>query len=150
MRKNEVADQPPISRFTSAASSRGTKTSAGGLQALWTRSATSQPEIQADLCPSADLFRPRRNQLPCGGRCLTAKQSFGIGSVLMRDMINWSRRFRGCAMAPGKLLTVALVLAMFTVFGYAADGPPVRHVVLVSVDGLAASYLNDPRAEMPT
>ena len=51
-------------------------------------------------------------------------------------------------MAPGKLLTVALVLAMFTVFGYAADGPPVRHVVLVSVDGLAASYLDDPRAEM--
>src|SRR5438034_7370900 len=33
---------------------------------------------------------------------------------------------------------------------HAADGPPVRHVVLVSVDGLAASYLNDPRAEMPT
>jgi predicted AlkP superfamily pyrophosphatase or phosphodiesterase len=33
---------------------------------------------------------------------------------------------------------------------YAADGPLVRHVVLVSVDGLAASYFNDPRAEMPT
>jgi predicted AlkP superfamily pyrophosphatase or phosphodiesterase len=32
----------------------------------------------------------------------------------------------------------------------AADGPPVKHVVLVSVDGLAASYLDDPRAEMPT
>lgn len=32
----------------------------------------------------------------------------------------------------------------------AADGPPVKHVVLVSVDGLAASYLNDPRAQMPT
>src|SRR5215813_12410541 len=32
----------------------------------------------------------------------------------------------------------------------AADGPPVRHVVLVSVDGLAASYLDDPRADMPT
>src|SRR3954465_13238985 len=32
----------------------------------------------------------------------------------------------------------------------AADGPPVRHVVLVSVDGLAASYLDDPRAELPT
>src|SRR5262245_45270244 len=32
----------------------------------------------------------------------------------------------------------------------AADGPAVRHVVLVSVDGLAASYLDDPRAEMPT
>src|SRR3954465_14162240 len=32
----------------------------------------------------------------------------------------------------------------------AADGPPVKHVVLVSIDGLAASYLDDPRAEMPT
>ena len=32
----------------------------------------------------------------------------------------------------------------------AADGPPVKHVVLVSGDGLAASYLDDPRAEMPT
>jgi len=30
----------------------------------------------------------------------------------------------------------------------AADGP-IRHVVLVSVDGLAGSYLNDPRAKMP-
>ncbi len=27
---------------------------------------------------------------------------------------------------------------------------PVRHVVLVSIDGLAASYLNDPRAQLPT
>jgi predicted AlkP superfamily pyrophosphatase or phosphodiesterase len=32
----------------------------------------------------------------------------------------------------------------------AADGPELPHVVLVSVDGLAASYLDDPRAEMPT
>src|SRR4029078_12590957 len=31
-----------------------------------------------------------------------------------------------------------------------ADGPPIRHVVLVSIDGLAASYLDDPRADMPT
>jgi predicted AlkP superfamily pyrophosphatase or phosphodiesterase len=28
--------------------------------------------------------------------------------------------------------------------------PAVRHVVLVSIDGLAASYLNDPRAQLPT
>jgi predicted AlkP superfamily pyrophosphatase or phosphodiesterase len=27
---------------------------------------------------------------------------------------------------------------------------PARHVVLVSIDGLAASYLNDPKAELPT
>lgn len=32
----------------------------------------------------------------------------------------------------------------------AADGPVVKHVVLVSIDGLAASYLDDPRAELPT
>lgn len=33
--------------------------------------------------------------------------------------------------------------------GMAADGA-VQHVVLVSIDGLAASYLDDPRAELPT
>jgi predicted AlkP superfamily pyrophosphatase or phosphodiesterase len=27
---------------------------------------------------------------------------------------------------------------------------PVKHVVLVSIDGLAASYINDPRAKLPT
>src|SRR5688572_36433 len=27
---------------------------------------------------------------------------------------------------------------------------PVKHVVLVSIDGLAASYLDDKRAELPT
>jgi predicted AlkP superfamily pyrophosphatase or phosphodiesterase len=32
----------------------------------------------------------------------------------------------------------------------AADGPTAKHVVLVSIDGLAASYFDDPRAEMPT
>src|SRR5438034_6354355 len=42
-----------------------------------------------------------------------------------------------------------LVVCMFGA-AHAADGPPVKHVVLVSVDGLAASYLDDPRAEMPT
>ncbi|MBW8885982.1 MAG: alkaline phosphatase family protein, partial [Planctomycetia bacterium] len=42
-----------------------------------------------------------------------------------------------------------LVVSMLGV-ARAADGPPVRHVVLVSVDGLAASYLDDSRAEMPT
>ncbi len=30
-----------------------------------------------------------------------------------------------------------------------ADEPQVRHVILVSVDGLSGSYLNDPRAELP-
>ena len=30
-----------------------------------------------------------------------------------------------------------------------AAEPPVQHVILVSVDGLSGSYLNDPRAEMP-
>jgi predicted AlkP superfamily pyrophosphatase or phosphodiesterase len=45
---------------------------------------------------------------------------------------------------------VALAAISIPVVMVAADGPPVRHVVLVSVDGLAASYLDDPRAEMPT
>lgn len=31
----------------------------------------------------------------------------------------------------------------------AADNKPVKHIVLISVDGLSASYLSDPRAEMP-
>jgi len=32
----------------------------------------------------------------------------------------------------------------------AEPAPLARHVVLVSIDGLAASYLNDPRAQLPT
>lgn len=32
----------------------------------------------------------------------------------------------------------------------AASKTPVRHVVLVSIDGLAATYLDDPRANLPT
>jgi predicted AlkP superfamily pyrophosphatase or phosphodiesterase len=43
-----------------------------------------------------------------------------------------------------KLLVLCWLLA-----APAAAAEPVRHVVLVSVDGLAASYLNDPRAELP-
>src|SRR5437764_4579938 len=53
----------------------------------------------------------------------------------MRRMIFW--------------LISPLVVCFFSAVR-AADGPPVRHVVLVSVDGLAARYLNDSRAEMPT
>jgi predicted AlkP superfamily pyrophosphatase or phosphodiesterase len=48
------------------------------------------------------------------------------------------------------ILPAVLSAASVATFTHAADGPPVRHVVLVSVDGLAASYLDDPRAEMPT
>src|SRR6476660_3085253 len=47
------------------------------------------------------------------------------------------------------LLATLLLLCDFDT-ARAADGPPVRHVVLVSLDGLAASYLDDPRADMPT
>ncbi|HEY2415009.1 MAG TPA: ectonucleotide pyrophosphatase/phosphodiesterase [Pirellulaceae bacterium] len=46
-------------------------------------------------------------------------------------------------------LLFAVTAAATFVVAHAADGPPVRHVVLVSVDGLAASYLDDPRADMP-
>lgn len=44
------------------------------------------------------------------------------------------------------------LLCTLLVFGVvrAADGPPVRHVVLVSLDGFAASYMDDPRADLPT
>jgi predicted AlkP superfamily pyrophosphatase or phosphodiesterase len=46
-----------------------------------------------------------------------------------------------------------LVICLTTWFAgtvEAADGPAAKHVVLVSIDGLAASYLDDPRAELPT
>src|SRR5262245_24428570 len=45
---------------------------------------------------------------------------------------------------------ISSLAVCFLSLAKAADGPPVRHVVLVSVDGLAASYLDDPRAAMPT
>src|SRR4029077_16769257 len=48
------------------------------------------------------------------------------------------------------ILLAAIGLTCSSLAAQGADGPPVRHVVLVSVDGLAASYLDDPRAEMPT
>ncbi len=47
-------------------------------------------------------------------------------------------------------LLAALPLLCVAAVVSAADGPPVRHVVLVSIDGLAASYLDDPRADLPT
>ena len=43
-------------------------------------------------------------------------------------------------------LGVLLLLAAAT----ASSAADVKHVVLVSVDGLAASYLDDPQADMPT
>jgi predicted AlkP superfamily pyrophosphatase or phosphodiesterase len=48
-----------------------------------------------------------------------------------------------------RFLPALLLLSTFQ-FATSADGVPVRHVVLVSIDGLAASYLDDPRADMPT
>jgi len=53
-------------------------------------------------------------------------------------------------MGVSKLIAFVYAVALCVAAARAADGPPVRHVVLVSVDGLAASYLDDPRAEMPT
>src|SRR3954463_8706462 len=49
--------------------------------------------------------------------------------------------------------TLVLVLSLAssrTAMAQEAAAGPVRHVVLVSIDGLAASYLDDPRAELPT
>ncbi|TXT23379.1 MAG: type I phosphodiesterase/nucleotide pyrophosphatase, partial [Planctomycetota bacterium] len=49
-----------------------------------------------------------------------------------------------------KLIFSALVAGL-TVFSSAkVSAEEVQHVVLISVDGLAASYLNDPKAELPT
>src|SRR5688500_11813149 len=50
------------------------------------------------------------------------------------------------------LLVLALVFkaASATAQGAARTESPVKHVVLVSIDGLAASYLDDTRAELPT
>jgi predicted AlkP superfamily pyrophosphatase or phosphodiesterase len=47
-------------------------------------------------------------------------------------------------------LVSALILFCVSARAMSADGVAVRHVVLVSVDGLAASYVDDPRADMPT
>jgi predicted AlkP superfamily pyrophosphatase or phosphodiesterase len=47
-------------------------------------------------------------------------------------------------------LVVVLVAVLTRGAVFAADPPAVKHVVLVSIDGLAASYLDDPRAELPT
>jgi predicted AlkP superfamily pyrophosphatase or phosphodiesterase len=53
------------------------------------------------------------------------------------------------------LRSAALIVVAFALpaaaTGRAADSKPaVKHVVLVSVDGLAASYLDDPQANLPT
>lgn len=46
---------------------------------------------------------------------------------------------------------VAFLSCVAVTVGRAENQPaPVKHVVLVSIDGLAASYLNDPRAQLPT
>lgn len=53
----------------------------------------------------------------------------------------------------GYLASVTGMLVGLTCPAWAADvapaQPAARHVVLVSIDGLAASYLSDPRAELP-
>src|SRR6202162_1385493 len=49
------------------------------------------------------------------------------------------------------LLQVVLCLALASSpLKSSAGAAEVKHVVLVSVDGLAASYLDDPKAELPT
>ena len=54
-------------------------------------------------------------------------------------------------MLPMRLIVV--VAALFLAVAIRAGGQEpraIKHVVLVSVDGLAASYLDDPRANLPT
>ena len=48
-------------------------------------------------------------------------------------------------------LIVSVLVAGSTVFTSAiGSAEEIKHVVLISVDGLAASYLDDPKAELPT
>jgi predicted AlkP superfamily pyrophosphatase or phosphodiesterase len=49
-----------------------------------------------------------------------------------------------------KALQTAAILILALTVGSASNGAEVRHVVLVSIDGLAASYLDDSKADLPT
>ncbi|MCB1230518.1 MAG: alkaline phosphatase family protein [Verrucomicrobiae bacterium] len=49
-----------------------------------------------------------------------------------------------------KALFVSLALAGFLLAGLHAEPKSDRHVILVSVDGLASYYFDDPKASMPT
>ena len=54
-------------------------------------------------------------------------------------------------MVPRTLQTAAiLVFSLVVPLVGTARGTDIRHVVLVSVDGLAADYLDDPKASLPT
>ncbi len=58
---------------------------------------------------------------------------------------------RAPAMIPRTLQTSAiLAFSLAVIFVRTVPGAQVRHVVLVSVDGLAADYLDDPKADLPT
>jgi predicted AlkP superfamily phosphohydrolase/phosphomutase len=48
-----------------------------------------------------------------------------------------------------RLAFVVIPLLLIETSNTRAADRPVKHVVLISVDGLSASYLTDPRAEMP-
>jgi predicted AlkP superfamily pyrophosphatase or phosphodiesterase len=48
------------------------------------------------------------------------------------------------------ILSLVLMALAWPSASLSAADAPVKHVVLVSIDGLAASYLDDPRAELPT
>lgn len=47
-------------------------------------------------------------------------------------------------------LIANLILGIFAACSTTVSAEDVRHVVLISVDGLAASYFDDPKAELPT
>jgi predicted AlkP superfamily pyrophosphatase or phosphodiesterase len=53
-------------------------------------------------------------------------------------------------MTPRTLQTAVVLTFSIAVSLAAAQGAAVRHVVIVSVDGLAADYLDDPQAALPT
>ena len=61
----------------------------------------------------------------------------GLESMRRRGLL------RGAPLFAATTLAAILVVAR-------ADAAAVRHVVLVSIDGLAASYIDDPKADLPT
>src|SRR4051794_40503054 len=101
------------------------------------------------------LYRARRAPGPRGRWCLqegTGNREQGTGN---REQGTGNRgqgtgdRGQGVNRSMSRIVSLLTCTTLLASVGKAADGPPVKHVVLVSVDGLAASYLDDPRAEMP-
>src|SRR5258705_13875201 len=53
-----------------------------------------------------------------------------------------------CLLSPAYAVPLALTLWLF--WPFATSGATNHHVILVTIDGMAASYLTDPQAPLPT